>query len=56
MTWKQTLIAAVVLALVAAAVVWWLERYNGERMIAEMQRYLRKQDDFNAQYPEVDDV
>ena len=54
MTWRQTLIAACVMALVAAALVWYLERFNTEKLVAEMQRYLRKQDDFNSQYPEAD--
>ena len=55
MTWKQTFAAAVVLALVAAAVVWYLERYNGERMMAQLQAYLRKTDQFRAEYPETEE-
>lgn len=52
-TWKQTLVAAVVMALVAACLVWYLERFNTDKLVAEMQRYLRKQDDFRAEYPDT---
>ena len=54
MTWRQTFTAAVVLALVAAATVWYLERFNSERMMAQLQAYLRKTDQFRAEYPEAE--
>ncbi len=33
MTHKQVVMAALILGLVAAGVVWWLERYNRELLI-----------------------
>ncbi len=52
MSWRQTIIAALVLALVAAAVVWYLERFNGDRLMEQLQAYLRKTDAFREQFPE----
>ena len=54
MTWRQTFAAALVMALVAAALVWWLERSRVERMMSELHGYLRNQDEFRKQYPETD--
>jgi type II secretory pathway pseudopilin PulG len=51
-TWKSTLIAAIVMGLLAAALVWWLERFSTDRLVSEMQRYLRNHDQFRAEYPE----
>ena len=51
-TWKSTLIAAVVMGLIAACMVWWLERFSTDRLVEEMQRYLRKQDEFHDKFPE----
>ena len=51
-TWKQTIAAALVMALVAAALVWYLERFSTDRLVGEMHRYLRNQDKFRAEYPD----
>lgn len=37
---RQTIIAAVILACVAAAVVWWLEQFNRRLLEARMQEWL----------------
>jgi type II secretory pathway pseudopilin PulG len=55
-TWKSTLIAAIVMGLLAAALVWWLERFSTDRLVSEMQRYLRRQDEFNDLYPPEGDA
>ena len=46
------MVAALVMALVAAALVWYLERFSTDRLVGEMQKYLRKQDQFRAEYPD----
>lgn len=33
MSWKQTIASAILLGLVAAAVVWWLERFEEDRFL-----------------------
>ena len=52
MTWKSTLVAAVVMGLVAAAVVWYLERFESARLMTEIHGYLDKIDHFRAEYPD----
>lgn len=37
MSWKQTLVGAIVIALVAAAVVWMLEDFNRQRTVETMR-------------------
>ena len=54
MTWRQTFAAALIMACVAAALVWYLERSSVERMMSELQGYLRKTDEFQERYPEPD--
>lgn len=51
-TWKQTIAAAIIMGLLAAALVWYLERFNSERLSAEIKTYLANHDRFNAEYPE----
>lgn len=46
MTFKQALIVAVVFGVTAAAVVWWLERFELNRLHGEVLGYLKNQDDF----------
>lgn len=46
MTLKQALIIAVVFGLVAAAVVWWLERFEINKFHGEVQDYLQNQGAF----------
>ncbi len=40
--WRHTLIGAVVLGLVCAYVVWMLERFNREKLIAQFAAELEK--------------
>lgn len=40
--WCHTLVAAVVLGLVCAYVVWMLERFNREKLISEFAEQLEK--------------
>ncbi len=42
MTHKQVVMAALILGLVAAGVVWWLERYNRELLINQFREQLEK--------------
>lgn len=46
MTLKQALIIAVVFGLVAAVVVWWLERFEINKFHGEVQDYLQNQGAF----------
>jgi len=46
MTLKQALIIAIVFGLVAAAVVWWLERFEINKFHGEVQDYLQNQGAF----------
>lgn len=48
MTWKQTLALAAIMGLVAAAVVWWLERFEVEKLHEHFRQYLDKVDAFKA--------
>jgi len=41
LTLKQALIIAVVFGVVAAAVVWWLERFEINKFHGEVQEYMR---------------
>lgn len=45
-TWKHTLLAAVVMGMVAAGLVWWLEHFEVSRLHAEVSDYLAKYDKF----------
>ena len=42
-TTKQAIIIAVVFGVVAAAVVWWLERFEINKFHGEVQRYMKHQ-------------
>lgn len=42
MTNRQMLVSAVVLGFTAALVVWWLERFNRERLISDFHAQLEK--------------
>ena len=54
-TWKQTIAAAVVMGLVAAAVVWYLERFQVGRLHDEVNDYLRRYDRFKLWEAEHND-
>jgi len=51
-SWKQTVVAALILAVVAAGLMWYMERYQGDMLVAKFHEYLRKQDDFRDRFPE----
>lgn len=46
MTWRQTMVCAVVLGIVAAGVVWGLERFEIQRLHESFRGYLERQDQF----------
>lgn len=46
MSYKQAALIGVVLGLTAAAVVWWLERFEVGRLHDEVQSYLETYDEF----------
>lgn len=46
MDFKKALIVAITFGVVAAAVVWWLERFELNRLHGEVLGYLKNQDDF----------
>ena len=50
--WRQTLVAAAVMGLIAAAIVWWLQTDSRERLARQFQEYLEKYDDFRRSFPE----
>ncbi len=45
--WRQVVVLAVVMGCVAAAVVWWLERFEVARLHEHFRQYLSKVDAFN---------
>lgn len=45
-SWKQTLVLAALMGVVAAGVVWFLERFETDRMHAQMREYLEKHEAF----------
>jgi type II secretory pathway pseudopilin PulG len=51
-SWKQTLVAAAIMGLVAAACVWWLQTDSRNRLADQFQKYLEKVDRFNVEFPE----
>ena len=46
MNYRQTILCAVILGVVAAGVVWYLERFEVEKMHNQVSEYLRHQADF----------
>lgn len=44
----RVLVMAAVLGIVAAAVVWYLERFESRRLHAEVRQYLSRYDEFRA--------
>lgn len=46
MTLRQVLLAAVVLGCVAGAVVWYLERFEANRLHDSFSKYLQKYEEF----------
>jgi len=46
MNYRQTILCAVILGVVAAAVVWYLERFEVEKMHNQVSQYLSHQADF----------
>ena len=51
-TWKQTLVAAALMGLIAAAIVWWLQTDSRERLAQQFQQYLERMDQFRDAYPD----
>ena len=47
-SWKQTALMAVVMGVVAAGVVWYLERFEVAKMHEEMRSYLERHDAFQT--------
>ncbi len=47
MTWRQVVIASIVLGIVAGAVVMWLQRFEVTRLHTQMGDYLEKWDKFS---------
>ena len=47
MTTRQVILAAIVLGLVCAGVVWYLERFNIDRMVSEFRAELDRLPTFN---------
>jgi hypothetical protein len=45
---RNAVVSGVVLGVVAALVVWWLERFELKRGISEVENYLRKHSDFQS--------
>lgn len=43
---RQVVIAGAVLGLTAAVVVWWLERFQVERLHGDIREYLSRYDEF----------
>ncbi len=56
MTWKQTIVAAIVLGAVAGLVVMWLERFEVAKMHDGFRDMLKNHDEFRKLYPEPSDV
>ncbi len=48
MSYKHAILIAVGLGLTAALVVWWLERFEAERLHGEVRTYLERYDEFRA--------
>lgn len=48
MTWRQAFAFAVVMGLVAAGAVWFLERFQVDRLHGEITSYLERHDKFRA--------
>ena len=46
MTFKQALIIAMIFGIVAGGVVWWLERFEVNKLHGEVIHYLKNQDEF----------
>lgn len=46
MSWRQVIIAAAVLGAVAGLVVMWLERFEVQKMHAQLREYLERHDRF----------
>jgi hypothetical protein len=46
LTTKQAITIAIVFGIVAATVVWWLERFEINKFHGDVQRYLKHQIDF----------
>ena len=45
---SKVLLTGLILGVVAAGVVWFLERFEGRRLHAEVREYLDKYDEFRA--------
>lgn len=48
MTFKQAVIFGLIFGTVAAALVWYLERFEMNRLHGEVNEYLSKRDQFSA--------
>ncbi len=49
MSTKQVLLSAIVLGLVCAGVVWWLEQFNRDRLIQDFRAQLDKLPTFKGE-------
>ncbi len=45
--WTQVIVTGVVLGVVAAACVWWLERFESGKLHAQVSEYLGKRAEFD---------
>jgi type II secretory pathway pseudopilin PulG len=52
MTTKQLILSSLLMALVASAVVWYLQTDSRERLAKQFQLYLERMDQFRAEFPE----
>lgn len=52
MSTKQLVLASLVMAVVAASLVWWLQTDSRERLAKQFQQYLERVDQFRAEFPE----
>jgi hypothetical protein len=44
----KILLAGLILGVTAAAIVWFLERFEGQRLHSEVREYLERYDEFRA--------
>lgn len=48
MTFRHAIVTGIMLGIVAGLVVWYLERFQTDRMFSDMRDYMEKRDDFRA--------
>lgn len=47
-TFRHAIVTGIMLGIVAGLVVWYLERFQTDRMFSDMRDYMEKRDDFRA--------